>query len=64
MQTKPAIKTAFQEATEEVQGFLPDPNTISETEAREIIQRYLAAIEGNFVNWMAAAMVASRSPQA
>jgi hypothetical protein len=48
-------------ATKEVMKFLPDAEDISKEHARKIIQRYTAAIEGNFLTWMGAGTISARS---
>lgn len=50
------------EAKSRVKSFLPN-GKISEDQARKILQQYAAAIEGNFVAWMGAAVITSRSVQ-
>lgn len=57
------IKMKVDELKEVVHNFLPSPDQLSEQECREILQRYVAAIQGNFVNWMAGATVSARSLQ-
>lgn len=57
------IKYKIDTITKNVQEFLLPVDQISEEGARKILGKYTAAIEGNFVNWMAAAAVSSRSVQ-
>lgn len=57
------IKHKIDTVTAHVNKFLLPVDQISEESARKILGKYTAAIEGNFVNWMAAAAVSSRSVQ-
>jgi len=57
------VKENIETAIEIVRSNLKPVQTISEIEARAIIGRYVAAVEGNFVPWMSAATLYCRSPQ-
>src|SRR3989344_5276827 len=57
------INLIFQQATEEIKERLKPIETVSIEEAGNIIGRYTAAVEGNFVPWMAAAMIYANSPE-
>jgi hypothetical protein len=59
----PRIQQIFDSAKKEVEGFLPPLEGVDEARGRELIQKYVAAIEGNFVAWMGAAAICARSPQ-
>lgn len=54
------MNTSFEDAKRQVQASLPK-GEISSDQARKIIQKYTAAIEGNFVGWMGAAAISARS---
>ena len=56
-------KKALEEAKKQVAEMLPFVDSISAKQAREIIQRYVAAIEGNFTSWMGATAVSARTLQ-
>lgn len=43
---------------------LPDPNSLSDGQRRGIISRYTAVLEGNFIYWMTAAYLSTRSQEA
>lgn len=43
---------------------LPDPNTLRSDERRGIIARYSAVLEGNFIYWMTATLLAVKSEEA
>ncbi len=57
----PKLKKKLVYATNEVKNFLAPVNDISEDDARKIIKRYTAAIEGNFLSWMGGASISARS---
>src|SRR5262249_48945726 len=40
---------------------LPDPNRLTSEERRGIIARYTAVLEGNFIYWMTAAVLAAKA---
>ncbi len=42
---------------------LPDPNQLTSEERRGIIARYTAVLEGNFIYWMTAAVIAAKAEQ-
>jgi hypothetical protein len=42
---------------------LPDPKQLASEERRGIIARYASVLEGNFVYWMTAAVIAARAEQ-
>ncbi len=57
------IKEKLLEVTEQVRASLKPTDIISVDEAKNIIARYTAAVEGNFLAWMGAAVIYARSPQ-
>jgi hypothetical protein len=57
---KPQIDSVIQELV----ASLPDPKTLSASERRDIIGRYTAVLEGNFIYWMTAAYLSSKSEEA
>src|ERR1700758_4695956 len=40
---------------------LPDPEQLTSEERRGIIARYTAVLEGNFIYWMTAALIATKA---
>jgi hypothetical protein len=48
---------------DELINSLPDPKQLTGEERRGIIARYTAVLEGNFIYWMTAALIATRSKQ-
>jgi Iron-containing redox enzyme len=48
---------------DEIIGSLPDPKQLTSTERRGIIARYTSVLEGNFIYWMTAAVIAARAAQ-
>ena len=55
------LKEKFLRAVAETKEFLMSPDKISAKDTKLIIKRYVAAIEGNFVAWMAGASISARS---
>jgi hypothetical protein len=49
---------------DELMDSLPDPKTLTAQEQRGIIARYSAVLEGNFIYWMTAALLAVQSEDA
>lgn len=45
-------------------GSLPNPKDLSDGEARQIISRFTAVLEGNFIYWMTGALLAVKSEEA
>ena len=43
--------------------WLPDPKQLTSEERRGIIARYTSVLEGNFIYWMTAAVIASKAEQ-
>ena len=48
---------------DEIIGALPDPEQLTRDERRGIIARYTAVLEGNFIYWMTAAVIAAKAEQ-
>jgi hypothetical protein len=48
---------------DEVIESLPDPKELSSDERRGIIARYTSVLEGNFIYWMTAAVIAAKAEQ-
>ncbi len=59
----PLVTRELQAACQNVAACLPDLTQLSQEQERKIMKRYVAAFEGNFVVWMAAAIVSTRSLQ-
>jgi hypothetical protein len=57
------VSSRLQHSAAEVARLLCDIKTITPEGARRIVARYTAAVEGNFVAWMGAAVVTARSLQ-
>lgn len=55
------LKTKYDNATSQVATSLKSVETITEDDARKIIQRYTAVFEGNFLSWMSGASITARS---
>jgi len=55
------LKERMIKATNDVKQFLPNPTKLNKEQAIKIIQRYVSAIEGNFLTWMGGASISSRS---
>jgi hypothetical protein len=49
---------------EELISSLPAPATLTNDERRGIIARYTAVLEGNFIYWMTAALIAAKTEEA
>ncbi len=58
----PEIQKKLLEARARVREFIP--SSVSDEDARKILARYTAALEGNFIAWMGAAALVVRSVQA
>jgi hypothetical protein len=66
--TSPAHPVALLEAKttaiiDELMGSLPDPKELSGEERRGIIARYTSVLEGNFIYWMTATVLAAKATQ-
>jgi hypothetical protein len=49
---------------DEMIGALPDPKKLTSEERRGIIARYTAVLEGNFIYWMTATLIATKAEDA
>ena len=49
---------------EELISTLPDPKELTSSERRGIVARYSSVLEGNFIYWMTAALIAVKSDEA
>jgi Iron-containing redox enzyme len=58
------IKPTIESRIHRVIDALPAPQHLSSTQQRELIGRYTAVLEGNFIYWMTAAYLAVRSEDA
>ncbi len=57
------IEEKLFDAKELVRTYLKPIEVVSADDAKEIIARYAAAVEGNFTSWMGAALIYARTPQ-
>jgi len=48
---------------DELIDWLPDPKQLTSEERRGIIARYTSVLEGNFIYWMTAALIAAKAEQ-
>jgi hypothetical protein len=48
---------------DELIDWLPDPKVLTSEERRGIIARYTSVLEGNFIYWMTAAVIAAKAEQ-
>lgn len=60
----PVIQSKVEATIDELIASLPDINTLTSSERRGIIARYSAVLEGNFIYWMTAALLAIQSEEA
>lgn len=58
------IRETINTMIDDLMSSLPDPNKLSSDERRGIIARYSAVLEGNFIYWMTAALLAVKSEEA
>jgi hypothetical protein len=63
-QLEASIKQTVNGMIDELIASLPDPNRLASSERRGIIARYSAVLEGNFIYWMTAALLAVQSEEA
>jgi len=47
-----------------VMASLPDPKLLTQSERRDIVARYTSVLEGNFIYWMTATLMAAKSEEA
>ena len=60
-QIDPELQKLFAQANVDILASLPDLRKINVEQARRILARYDAAIEGNFTSWMGVTIVSARS---
>jgi Iron-containing redox enzyme len=60
----PAIQHTINSTIDVLMGSLPNPDTLSVDERRGIIARYTAILEGNFIYWMTATLLAVQAEDA
>lgn len=63
-QVDPYIQETVNKAIDDLITSLPDPNGLSSAERRGIVARYSAVLEGNFIYWMTATLLAVQSEEA
>lgn len=63
-QANPAIRQAIDKMIDDLIGSLPDRNKLTSDQRRDIIARYTAVLEGNFIYWMTAAYISVKSEEA
>ncbi|HTV14871.1 MAG TPA: iron-containing redox enzyme family protein [Acidobacteriaceae bacterium] len=59
-----AIQERVNASIDQLMASLPDPKSLTLEEQRGIIARYTAVLEGNFIYWMTAALLAVKSEDA
>jgi hypothetical protein len=59
-----AIKSTINKSIDELMASLPDPKQLTSEQRRGIIARYSAVLEGNFIYWMTATLIATKSEDA
>jgi Iron-containing redox enzyme len=62
--TDAAIKSTVNSMIDELITSLPDPKKLTTEERRGIIARYTGVLEGNFIYWMTATLLAVQSEEA
>lgn len=60
----PAIQHTITTAIDALMESLPNPKTLSPEERRGIVARYTAVLEGNFIYWMTATLIAVQAEDA
>jgi hypothetical protein len=60
----PEIQHAINSKIDALMGSLPNPKTLTSEERRGIIARYSAILEGNFIYWMTATLIAVQAEDA
>lgn len=63
-QVDPYIQETVKKAIDDLITPLPNPSSLSSAERRGIIARYSAVLEGNFIYWMTATLLAVQSEDA
>jgi len=59
-----AIRARIDDEIADLIAALPDPAQLSEAQRRDLIARYTAVLEGNFIYWMTGAYLAAGSDEA
>ncbi|MGA7524570.1 MAG: iron-containing redox enzyme family protein [Acidobacteriaceae bacterium] len=59
-----AIQSSIEELVDELIASLPDPRQLTGEQRRGIIARYTAVLEGNFIYWMTATLLATKAEDA
>ena len=59
-----SIRSNVEHEINQLIASLPKPKDLSEVEARQIISRFTAVLEGNFIYWMTGALLAVKSEEA
>jgi hypothetical protein len=62
--TDSSIQRTITEMIDQMIGSLPDPRKLTSTERRGIIARYSTVLEGNFIYWMTATLIATKTEAA
>ena len=57
------METAATAIIDELIDSLPDPKQLTSEERRGIIARYTSVLEGNFIYWMTATVIAAKAEQ-
>jgi Iron-containing redox enzyme len=60
----PAIQHSINSTIEALMGSVPNPKTLTAEERRGVIARYTAILEGNFIYWMTATLIAVQAEDA
>ncbi|HEX4020610.1 MAG TPA: iron-containing redox enzyme family protein [Acidobacteriaceae bacterium] len=63
-QVDASIKQAISSMIDDLIVSLPDPNHLTSAERRGMIARYTAVLEGNFIYWMTATLLAVQAEEA
>jgi hypothetical protein len=63
-QANPAIRQAIDKMIDDLIGSFPDRSKLTSDQRRDIIARYTAVLEGNFIYWMTAAYISVKSEEA
>jgi hypothetical protein len=62
--TDASLQQTITKMIDEMIGALPDPKKLTSEERRGIIARYTAVLEGNFIYWMTATLLATKAEAA
>jgi uncharacterized protein YdiU (UPF0061 family) len=61
---KSAVQVEIEKTIDDLIGSLPNPQQLTSDERRGIIARYSSVLEGNFIYWMTATLIAVSSEEA